>query len=116
MNYLRIYSILDFFILKTFIPFVFFLIVIMNPIWSIDLSKEIKSVAFKQSKRISKIVIKEGACNSLNGHLINTCNQSKKSNGEQKYVHKKKPITLEYIQHLRSYVKKDDDFNPWTKK
>jgi len=53
---------------------------------------EIQRVAFKQSKKISKIVIKEGACNSLNGHLINTCNLKKKPISQQKYIHNKKPL------------------------
>ena len=78
-----------------------------------DLSLEIQSVAFKQSKKISKIVIKEGACNSLNGHLINTCNLTKMSINQQKYIHNKKPLTLEYIQQLRSYISKGKDYNPW---
>ncbi|MFL2772955.1 MAG: hypothetical protein ACJ0DH_05195 [bacterium] len=54
-----------------------------------DLSLEIQRVAFKQSKKISKIVIKEGACDSLNGQLINTCNLTKKPISQQKYIHKK---------------------------
>ena len=54
-----------------------------------DLSMKIQRVAFKQSKKISKIVIKEGACNSLNGHLINTCNLTKMPISQQKYIHKK---------------------------
>ena len=81
-----------------------------------DLSMEIQRVAFKQSKKISKIVIKEGACNSLNGHLINTCNLTKKPISQQKHIHNKKPLTLEYIQQLRSYISKGKDFSPWTGK
>ena len=78
-----------------------------------DLSMEIHRVAFKQSKKISKIVIKEGACNSLNGHLINTCNLTKKPYSHQKYIHNKKLLTLEYIQQLQSYIIKGTDYNPW---
>ena len=81
-----------------------------------DLSLEIQRVAFKQSKKISKIIIKEGACNSLNGHLINTCNLTKKPISQQKYIHNKKTLTLEYIQQLRSYISKGKDYNLWTGK
>ena len=79
-----------------------------NILFGTDLSMEIQRVAFKQSKKISKIVIREGACNSLNGHLINTCNLTKMPISRQKYIHNKNPLTLEYIQQLRSYISREE--------
>ena len=73
----------------TFSLFLVYFIFLTNLLGT-DLSMEIQRVAFKQSKKISKIVIKEGACNSLNGHLINTCNLTKKPISQQKYIHNKK--------------------------
>ena len=99
----------------TFSLFLVYFIFLTNLLGT-DLSMEIQRVAFKQSKKISKIVIREGACNSLNGHLINTCNLTKKPISQQKYIHNKKPLTLEYIQQLRSYISKGKDYNPWTGK
>ena len=99
----------------TFSLFLVYFIFLTNLLGT-DLSMEIQRVAFKQSKKISKIVIKEGACNSLNGHLINTCNLKKKPISQQKYIHNKKPLTLEYIQQLRSYISRGKDYNPWTGK
>ena len=91
-------------------------IIFLKNLFGTDLSLEIQRVAFKQSKKISKIVIRKGACNSLNGHLINTCNLTKMPISRQKYIHNKKPLTLEYIQQLRSYISKGKDYNPWTGK
>ena len=73
----------------TFSLFLMYFIFLTNLLGT-DLSMEIQRVAFKQSKKISKIVIKEGACNSLNGHLINTCNLTKKPISQQKYINNKK--------------------------
>ena len=104
-------------IMKKF-TFSFFFVhfIFLTNLLGTDLSMEIQRVAFKQSNKISKIVIREGACNSLNGHLINTCNLTKKPISQQKYIHNKKPLTLEYIQQLRSYISKGKDYNPWTGK
>ena len=99
----------------TFSLFLVYFIFLTNLLGT-DLSMEIQRVAFKQSKKISKIVIKEGACNSLNGHLINTCNLTKKPISQQKYIHNKKPLTLEYIQQLQNYISKGRDYSPWTGK
>ena len=71
-----------------------------------NLGLKVKNVAIFQSKRISKIIEKEGVCNALNGQLVNTC-QSVKADTITKI---ELPITLEYIQHLRSYVKKQEKF------
>ena len=71
-----------------------------------NLGSKVKNVAILQSKRISKIIEKEGVCNALNGQLVNTC-QSVKADTITKI---ELPITIEYIMHLRSYVKKQEGF------
>ena len=71
-----------------------------------NLGSKVKNMAILQSKRISKIIEKEGVCTALNGQLVNTC-QSVKADTLTKI---ELPITIEYIMHLRSYVKKQEGF------
>ena len=77
-----------------------------------NLGSKVKNLAILQSKRISKIIEKEGACTSLHGHLVNTCKSAVHSWTLDVHtkVTNRLPITLEYIQHLRSYVKKQEKF------
>jgi hypothetical protein len=38
-----------------------------------DIGRKVNKVVAFQTKRISKIIEIEGACSSLQGHLVNTC-------------------------------------------
>ena len=71
-----------------------------------NLGSKVKNVEIHQSKRISKIIEKEVVCNALNGQLVNTC----KSFKADTITIIELPITIEYIMHLRSYVKKQEGF------
>ena len=77
-----------------------------------DIGLKVNKVVSFQTNRISKIIKKEGASTSLHGHLVNTCNSAIHSWTLDVHtkVTNRLPITLEYIQHLRSYVKKQEKF------
>ena len=77
-----------------------------------DIGMKVNKAVTVQTNRISKIIQKEGACTSLHGHLINTCKSAVHSWTLDVHtkVTNRLPITLEYIQHLRSYVKKQEKF------
>ena len=71
-----------------------------------NIGRKVNKVVAFQTKRITKIIEKEGACTSLQGHLVNTCKSAQ--HAWTLDVHTKgtnrRPITLEYIKHLRSYL------------
>ena len=64
MKYLIIFIVLGFFFQN-------------NPFGK-DIGRKVNKVVAFQTKRISKIIEKEGACSSLQGHLVNTCRGLKK--------------------------------------
>ena len=59
-----------------------------------------------------KIIEKEGACSSLQGHLVNTCRGLKKgfSSDDHNRVMNNPPITHEYLIHLKTYVENQENF------
>ena len=77
-----------------------------------DIGLKVNKVVSIQTIRISKIIEKEGACTSLHGHLVNTCKSAVHSWTLDVHTKTKNrlPITIEYIRHLRSYVKKQGEF------
>ena len=77
-----------------------------------DIRRKVNKVVAFQTKRISKIIEKEGACSSLQGHLVNTCRGLKKgfSSDDHNRVMKSRPITHEYLIHLKTYVENQENF------
>ena len=73
---------------------------------------KITGILIRTEKRISKIIEKEGACSSLQGHLVNTCKGAKKgwSSDDHAKVMNRRPITHEYIIHLKTYVENQENF------
>ena len=79
-----------------------------------DIGRKVNKVVAFQTKRISKIIEKEGACSSLQGHLVNTCRGLKKgfSSDDHNRVMNNPPITNEYLIHLKTYVENQENFYP----
>ena len=77
-----------------------------------DIGRKVNKVVAFQTKRISKIIEKEGACSSLQGHLVNTCKGAKKgfSSDDHNRVMNSNPITNEYLIHLKTYVENQENF------
>ena len=77
-----------------------------------DIGIKVNKVVAFQTKRISKIIEKEGACSSLQGHLVNTCKGAKKgwSSDDHAKVLNRRKITHEYIIHLKTYVENQENF------
>ena len=77
-----------------------------------DIGRKVNKVVAFQTKRISKIIEKEGACSSLQGHLVNTCRGLKKgfSSDDHNRVMNSPPITHEYLIHLKAYVENQENF------
>ena len=87
---------------------IFILLGLIFPINSFckDIGIRVNKVVAFQTKRITKIIEKEGACTSLQGHLVNTCKSAQHAWTLDVHtkVTNRRPITLEYIKHLRSYL------------
>ena len=77
-----------------------------------DIGRKVNTVVAFQTKRISKIIEKEGACSSLQGHLVNTCRGLKKgfSSDDHNRVMNNPPITHEYLIYLKTYVENQENF------
>ena len=73
----------------------------------------LKNVAKKQTTRISREIIIVGPCEANNHQLISTCNKvkkgSKKSNSD-------KPISMDKIIYLGTFVKKLEQYENYSAK
>ena len=94
--------------------FIFILLGLIIPgkYYGKDIGIRVNKVVAFQTKRISKIIEKEGACSSLQGHLVNTCRGLKKgfSSDDHNRVMNNPPITHEYLIHLKTYVENQENF------
>ena len=77
-----------------------------------DIGRKVNKVVAFQTKRISKIIQKEVAFSSLQGHLVNTYRGLKKgfSSDDNNRVMNNQPITHEYLIHLKTYVENQEIF------
>ena len=92
--------------MKYLIIFILLGLIIPGKYYGKDIGIRVNNVVAFQTKRITKIIEKEGACTSLQGHLVNTCKSAQHAWTLDVHtkVTNRRPITLEYIKHLRSYL------------
>ena len=92
--------------MKYLIIFILLGLIIPGKYYGKDIGIRVNKVVAFQTKRITKIIEKEGACTSLQGHLANRCKSAQHAWTLDVHtkVTNRRPITLEYIKHLRSYL------------
>ena len=74
----------------------------------------VKKMAKEESLRISSEINISGACVANKGQLINTCKGQESQTGEK--LGSNKPIKLEIIYYLGTYVKKLEEYKNYPNK